>query len=486
MVPQYLLDYIIKTKLVARHHTKVTRGTVYVLAAIDTSNGVEYVTQAAKNGAKYAVVDYTLYKKVEWKFDSCQVVPVENTKLFWAFAASLLYCEVPCKIIAVTGTSGKSSVAYICAQIAAKLKQKSLYIGTLGAITMSDRISTKIADTLTTPDIMDLRRMLSGNACDYACLEVSSHALTQHRVDFLPIHVAGFTNLSPEHLDYHQDMESYYRAKERLFTNYQIKNFVWNADNEYSKRLADACKTGNIITYGKGKASLQLVDYVSGNSIRISYEGKTYDLQWKILGKYNAYNFMCAVGMLLLSGFQLDEILAVAHDVSLPEGRMEKIIVNNIEVYIDYAHKPDALQEVLKALQEYREANAKGKIWAVFGCGGDRDIQKRPLMGKIASDLADKVIVTDDNPRSEAPELIRQQIIEGTKGEVYNIGDREKAIEFAIRKSEQNDLILIAGKGHEKNQIVGDAIIQFSDAAVVRNIKKCYMRKDYNVRTNNE
>lgn len=463
MVPQYLIDYILKTKNVARHHEKVTSGAVYVLASVEQN--AFYVQQAIKNGARYAIVSRYLHQRVEYENTDCEIILVDDPAKFWAYAASLIYKTLPQIVTTVTGTSGKTSVAHMYAQAAAILRQKALYIGTLGATKIGQK-EEKIADTLTTPDILELRKILSESGCEYACIESSSHGIDQRRIDYIPFTVAAFTNLAPEHLDYHGDIETYFNAKKRLFTDYNTDNLTLNSDDHYSQKLIEICQDKNVITYGKN-GNLQLINYNPGHNFELKFNDKIYKIDCKILGIFNIYNILCVIGMLTQSGFYIDEVVSIVHKLKLPNGRMEKIVKNNLEVFIDYAHKPNALEAVLQSLVEYRDANNKEQLWIVFGCGGDRDKEKRSIMGEIAGRLADKVVITDDNPRHEDPKNIRNSIIDGIKGDYIEIADRQLAIEYAIQSAGENDIVLVAGKGHEKYQIIGSEKIEFSDIDVI-------------------
>lgn len=467
MIPQHLIDYISKTKNVARHHEKVTEGAVYILASVEQNTF--YLEKAIMNGAYYAVVNREIQSKIDCDNSNCEIIPVENPAKFWAFAASLIYPTLPAVITTVTGTSGKTSVAHMYSQAAAILDQKALYIGTLGAIEIGAK-QTKIADTLTTPDILDLRKILSESNCKYVCIESSSHGIDQHRIDYIPFKVAAFTNLAPEHLDYHKSIDAYFDAKKRLFTDYNIENVVLNSDDRYSQKLIEICKNKNVITYGKN-GNLQLIEYNPGNNFKLKFNNKYYIIDCNIPGIFNIYNILCVIGILLQTGFNIEVILQVINRLSLPGGRMEQIIKNKLEIFIDYAHKPNALEAVLQSLVEYKNSNNKGQLWVVFGCGGNRDAEKRELMGKIADRFADKIIVTDDNPRHEDPKNIRNAIISGIKSDYIEIYDRQLAIEYTIKHADANDIILVAGKGHEKHQIIGDQKFKFCDAEVVKQTK---------------
>lgn len=470
MIPQYLVDYIVNSRCVTRQHSQVSHGYVYVLVTRDLfkDTAMQYIEEALSSGAKYIVISNDLYMTLNF-IDEVHIIPVENVAKVWGFIASLLYKDMPHIIVGITGTSGKTSIAYMYSQMMAMLKKECLYVGTLGAMIIKSDLSVDhIENTLTTPDAMDLHRILNGY--DNACIEVSSHGIDQNRIHYIPFTVAGFSNLSHEHLDYHHNIENYYKVKESFFLNYNVQKFVLNTDDFYSRRIIDQLSDENVLTYGSAaNASLMLIDYLPSKMIIFSYEDQIYSIRTNILGEYNIYNFLCAIGMMLQSGFTINEILRVASNVKLPEGRLEKIVVNGKNVFIDYAHKPDALKKVLIALRELNDAS---NIWTVFGCGGNRDSEKRPIMGQIASELSDVVIVTDDNPRNELPEKIRKEIISGISScKYFEIENRKTAIKYAVNNAKKNDIILIAGKGHEKYQIIGNQMIEFSDCDIVKSMQ---------------
>jgi UDP-N-acetylmuramoyl-L-alanyl-D-glutamate--2,6-diaminopimelate ligase len=485
-IPQHIFEYIRHNKRVARHHMDITNASVYILAStnVSTSDALKYVNNAIDKKAKYVILDEKIYQQIIYLVEPSQteIYQVKNSKLIWAIAASYIYHNIPQYINAVTGTSGKTSVAYIYAQISSIIKEKSGYIGTLGVIEM---LSTnynninieKLDDTLTTPDAMDLRRFLSlfyDKKCQYVCIEASSHGIEQHRIDTIPFTAAAFTNLSPEHLDYHTNMDEYYNAKARLFTELLANGsfVIINIDDEHGRKLINDInklnKKFHIITYGKNiSATIKLIDFKPGQSFDIEYNHQKITIKSSILGEYNIYNILCAYGLLIANEFSIDEIINATPHIVLPIGRMTKLQnhKNTPDIYIDYAHKPEALRSVLKALCEYKNKNYKKNLWVVFGCGGDRDKVKRPLMGKIAAEFADIVIVTDDNPRYENPSTIRRQIISGinNNNKYIEINDRKKAIEHVIQNMLVDDILLIAGKGHEKYQIIQDERIECCD-----------------------
>jgi UDP-N-acetylmuramoyl-L-alanyl-D-glutamate--2,6-diaminopimelate ligase len=484
MIPQKPLEYITSTGLMARDHRKVQPGSVFFVCSKDmpVEEALFFLEQARLAGAIYSLVDCELYNRLLGKFDLDFLVPVDNATLCWSYLAKLLYPSQLENAVAITGTSGKTTVSWLYSQMIAQLKGECLYIGTLGAYNLyADGAKNKIADSLTTPDALDLSEILSNNK-GYGCLEASSHGLDQDRLAYLKFTAGCFINLSLDHLDYHRSMTNYFKAKKKLFD--LTDKAVINQDGKYGKLLIKDLPQHKIITYGsQGKGDLQLIRVHPGKNVTLKYQNNYYDFPLSLLGKFNCENFTAAVALLLMNDFKIEDIQAISENLTLPRGRLTKIS-NKPEIYIDYAHKPDALEKVLKALQEYKNFNNKGALWLVFGCGGSRDMTKRVVMGSIAARYADKIIVTDDNPRHEMAYEIRSTIIRGIVNEsneaiYYNIENRRTAIEFVIMEAESNDMILIAGKGHETYQQIQDKKYRFSDincakAAVRRRHKKAH------------
>jgi UDP-N-acetylmuramoyl-L-alanyl-D-glutamate--2,6-diaminopimelate ligase len=393
-----------------------------------------------------------------------------------ALIASRFYPAQPATIAAVTGTSGKTSAVQFLRQIWQQLGHKSAAIGTLGII--GDGIERY--GSLTTPDAIslhdDMQMLANEKQITHAAIEASSHGLDQYRLDGLKISYAAFTNLSRDHLDYHKDMADYFRAKSRLFSEVLQPNgvAVLNADVlEYAK-LKDVCKARGIrtISFGTRKeADLCLstgMEDASGQKLQLVFEGKSYDVHINLAGAFQGLNVLCAAALAHASGESMDKIISVLPKLQGVRGRMELIgTYNNARVYVDYAHKPDALENVLNTLRP----STRGKLVVVFGCGGGRDKGKRPIMGEIAARLADTVIVTDDNPRMEEPAAIRAEILAAAKG-AKEIADRAEAIKSAVSNLQPNDTLVIAGKGHEPGQLVGTETLPFDDAEQARQAMK--------------
>ncbi len=394
-------------------------------------------------------------------------------RLALSYLAKAFFKMQPEVLIAVTGTNGKSSVVSIVRQLWELLGYQAASFGTVGLETNCKLSNLPPVPALTTYDSVSffcLLQSLAQAEINHVVFEASSHGLNQCRIHGSQIEVAGFTNLTQDHLDYHQTMEDYFQAKVKLFTEILPtgKTAVLNADSPYTERLqAMMVKQGiHVLTYATHTAADLLASKIKiqGSSITfdLEYKGTTYsDIVLNLSGAFQVENTLCAIGMLIASGTALSKILPIVSQLKSVAGRMELIgsTPNGALVYVDYAHTPDALERALKSLR----AHTTSSVWVVFGCGGDRDNLKRPLMGKIASDLADIIIVTDDNPRSENPASIRQQILSECSSKAHEIADRHQAIAYAIAHLEKGDTLLIAGKGHETGQIIENKIYPFSD-----------------------
>jgi UDP-N-acetylmuramoyl-L-alanyl-D-glutamate--2,6-diaminopimelate ligase len=387
-----------------------------------------------------------------------------------ALMAARFFAAQPDRIVAVTGTSGKTSVADFTRQIFAALGRKAASLGTIGVV----KPDGSVYGSLTTPDPVALHRTLSELAAEgvtHVAFEASSHGLDQHRLDGVRIQAAAFTNLGRDHLDYHPDMESYLAAKLRLFAELLPASgtAVVNADVAETEGVMAAARSRGaaIMSVGLAGETLRLEELAAdgfAQRMRIRHGGNSYNVRLPLLGAYQASNALLAAGLAIATGEAADRVFAALETLQGVKGRLE--IAGEVRgglVVIDYAHKPDALAAALDALRPF----APGRLVCVFGCGGDRDKGKRPIMGQIAAAKADAVIVTDDNPRSEKPEAIRAEILAGATGAI-EIGDRAEAIRTAVRGLSKGDVLLVAGKGHETGQIVGSKVLPFSDHEAVR------------------
>ncbi|CAA7622536.1 UDP-N-acetylmuramoyl-L-alanyl-D-glutamate--2, 6-diaminopimelate ligase [Candidatus Terasakiella magnetica] len=394
-----------------------------------------------------------------------------NPRRRFALMAAAFHGLQPQTMVAVTGTNGKTSTALFHRQIMKSLGLRSAAIGTLGII----------ADDwpnpggLTTPDpvaLHDTLARLARHGVSHACMEASSHGLDQYRLDGVRLQAAAFTNLTRDHLDYHQDMASYAAAKQRLFTEVLPHGAVAviNTDADGADTLTAACGARGlrVLTYGKAGGDIHLIASTPtplGQDLRLQVMGMPAAIHLRLAGLFQAYNAMAALGLALATGADRAEALdALEHLEGVP-GRLQKVAerANGAAIYVDYAHTPDALETVLTALRPH----VVRRLVAVFGCGGDRDPGKRPQMGAIACRLADAMIVTDDNPRSEDPAAIRTAILAACCGAI-EIADRREAIRTAAQGLQRGDLLVIAGKGHETGQIIGGAILPFDDAEEAR------------------
>jgi len=375
-------------------------------------------------------------------------------------------------VVGVTGTNGKTTVAWLVAQCAAMLDERCGYLGTLG----SGVDELTIAEGMTTPPAVELHGQLAGfvdAGADWAAIEVSSHALAQHRVDGVRFEAALFTNLTRDHLDYHRDMETYFESKARLFLECAPRYRIINLDSEYGARLAAMCGQ-DVVTastrfdrVANGRPYVFVRSVVAterGSDIRFASSWGDGRFLLPLPGDFNVANAALVLALMLVKGVSLDAACEVLENVTAPPGRMQRVPGEGPSVYVDYAHTPHALEVALHALR----AHCRGKLWCVFGCGGNRDAGKRPQMGRIAERLADRIVITSDNPRHESPQAIIGDIVAGliASHRATVIEERAAAIAWAIREAAPSDVILVAGKGHENYQQVGDERRPFSDAAL--------------------
>ncbi len=438
---------------------KVTHNCIYVAIKGTSFNGEDFINEALAKGAAVVITENAAHTNM--------AVVVENARKTLAELASAFYKTKPENIVMVTGTNGKTSVAFFYKQIFEYLGYKTASIGTLGVV--SNFFHHKQEGTLTSPDSLTLNYLLAElhkNGITHVAIEASSHGLDQYRVDYIPIKAAAFTNLTQDHLDYHKNMEEYFCAKARLFSELLQDGIgVLNSDITEYHALSGLCEKK--INYGKSADDLALL-YFENSKICFKYKDNEYTAQTKLNGEFQAYNLLAAIGLALETGASIDEMVRVIPRIDAAPGRLELIATkdNGARIFLDYAHTPDAL---LNALQNLRKECA-GKLHILFGCGGDRDKDKRPKMGAIASAHADYVYVTDDNPRYEDPAEIRRQILAAAPN-ALDFGDRKMAIKYAIARLEEGDILLVAGKGHETYQIIRDEKAYFSDAEeIIRNV----------------
>jgi len=441
----------------------------FLFAAVPGSkiDGLTFLPQAVDRGAVAIMAESVPSAPLPYRV---ALVNVPNVRRALALAAAKFYPRQPSTIAAVTGTSGKTSVAAFTRQIWTALGHAAASIGTIGVVTPAG----EEYGALTTPDPVELHRIvdrIAGEGITHLAIEASSHGLDQHRLDGLRVGIAGFTNISRDHLDYHGTLEAYRRAKLNLFRNLVKADgvaVIW-ADHTFAAEVADAARDRGlrIIEVGRTARDIRLISSAAGEIsqvLSLEHEGVKYQVRLPLVGAFQVENALVAAGQAIADGGDAAAVFAALEGLVGAKGRLELVgRKSGAPIFVDYAHKPDALAKALDALRPY----ASGRLVVLFGAGGDRDAGKRPLMGAIAAAKADRVIVTDDNPRSEDPGAIRAAILAGAPGAV-EIGDRNEAIRRAVAELEAGDLLLIAGKGHETGQIIGQKVVPFSDHEAVR------------------
>ncbi len=446
-------------------------GENFVFFALSGSkaDGAVFAAQAVARGAVAIVGQH--------KVDVAPAIFIEvsDARRSLALAAACFYQQQPETIVAITGTSGKSSVAAFTRQIWLALGFRAASLGTIGLVAPSG----EVYGSLTTPDPVSLHKTLDELARDgvsHLAFEASSHGLDQRRLDGVRLAAGAFTNLSRDHLDYHPDMDSYLAAKVRLFDTLLQPGqaAVINADSDVADKVVAACEARGLrlLTVGRTGEAIKLLEMQPedfATALTLEHNGKTFSVRLPLAGDFQVQNALVAAGLVLATGGLADQVFAALEKLEGASGRLELVgRRNDAPIFVDYAHKPDALDKVLRTLRPL----ARNKLIVVFGCGGDRDKGKRPIMGELAARLADEVIVTDDNPRSENPNHIRAEILAGARGvsgaKIEEIGDRARAIAAGVAALREGDVLLVAGKGHETGQIVGDRILPFSDQESVR------------------
>jgi UDP-N-acetylmuramoyl-L-alanyl-D-glutamate--2,6-diaminopimelate ligase len=449
----------------------------YLFAALPgtRADGSTFIADAVRRGAAAVLAPTGVDAAAITADAGGRAVPVltdADPRRRLARIAARFYAGQPATVAAVTGTNGKTSVVWFVHQIWRALGRRAAGLGTLGLV----RGAHLHPGNLTTPDPVALHRTLAELASDgvsHLAMEASSHGLDQRRLDGVRIASAGFTNLSRDHLDYHCSEAAYLAAKLRLFDTLvgADGSAVINADATHSAAVirAAAARGLRLIRYGRSGEELRLTERTpapgGGQRLVVAAAGRDEFVHLPLVGDFQAMNALCAAGLAWACGEDLGAVLAALAHLDPVPGRLERVACSRAgaPVYVDYAHTPDALAAVLATLRPWCE----GRLWVVFGCGGDRDAGKRAEMGGVASALADRVVVTDDNPRSEDPAAIRAQVLAGCS-DAKEIGDRGQAIVAAIEALQATDVLVIAGKGHETGQIVGDRVVPFDDRAFAR------------------
>lgn len=443
------------------------------------NDGANFIQDVVNIGVKAIIIDHKSkfdYQNFLQKNPQTVLIISNSFELLIDFL-KIFYKPLPTNIYAITGTNGKTSSVEFVRQILDFMGKKSASIGTLG-VNCDNEIKNQIQNSsLTTPDIVSLYKslfLLKKHQIDDVAIEVSSIGLEQKRVAGLNISVGAFTNFTQDHLDYHQDMQSYFTCKMLLFSNVlKLNDFaILNSDIEEFSVIEEISKKNNlkIISYGF-KAKNLILKKIEQQKVTFSYQNNIYEFDFLLSGDFQVFNILCALACVLaknqLNDQQIKNLLPNFKKLKSSLGRMQKVaeLKNKAQVFIDFAHSPDALENILKLAKKLTSA----RICLLFGCGGDRDQKKRPLMAEIACRLSDLVIVTDDNPRTEDPAMIRKQIISKCNiDKTIEIADRKDAIIKAVQLLQDNDILILAGKGHEKYQIIGSSKIEFDEEKIVK------------------
>ena len=446
-------------------HRKVAPGTVFGAFRGSRFNGEDFIADAVSAGAVAVVA------RPDVEVEGAAHVAAEEPRREFARLAARFFKPFPTTVIAVTGTNGKTSNVELTRQLWRMAGHHAASIGTLGVTTADDQVTTG----LTTPDIVTFLANMAGLAREgvtHAAFEASSHGLSQYRTEGLPVQAAAFTNFTRDHLDYHLTMEAYFEAKMRLFSEVLEPDgtaVIW-ADDPKSTEVVKRCEERGLrrLTVGTRGETLRLIERVPtqlGQRLTIEAEGRSHAVNIPLIGAYQAANVMTAAGLVLATGGDVEQTFGNLSRVQPVRGRLERAVITRggAPVYVDYAHTADAIESAIEALRPH----ARGRLITVFGAGGDRDVGKRPEMGEVAARLSDLVIVTDDNPRSEDPAAIRRNILAGAP-DAREVAGRREAIAVAVAEAGADDIILLAGKGHEQGQIIGDQVLPFDDVLVAR------------------
>ena len=452
----------------------VKEGALFIAVKGVLSDGVDYVDKAIEQGAAVIVVNEI---KEDWKkFSDVCFIQVEDTRSFLRLLVER-YFDKPSQninMIGITGTNGKTTISYLTESILHEAESSCSIVGTINY-----RIAERVLPANnTTPGLIQMQKLLSyivEEGIENCVMEVSSHALDQGRVDLIDFDVAVFSNLTSDHLDYHKTRDNYFAAKAKLFTELSSDaHAIINIDDDHGRKLFSKTDA-KIITYGiHNKADVMARDVqldIENTQFKIAFPDGEISINSVLVGEYNVYNMLAAAAASYVQGINPDKIKKGIEHLKCVPGRLEKISLGqDYSIFIDYAHTEDALHNVMTAIRNTCDA----KIICVFGCGGDRDASKRAKMGQVASTLADFTVVTSDNPRSENPQTIINQIVEGFETESYKtVVNREEGIREALAMAQTGDVVLIAGKGHEDYQVFKDQTIQFDEKSIIRNYILC-------------
>ncbi len=452
---------------------KVRPGYIYAALPGQKFDGHAFIKDAVTNGAVAVLCSVDTDSK-GLELGNVPVLKAENTRLAFAKLAAQFFGAAPENIVAITGTNGKTSVVHYTRGIWQALGLKAASLGTLGVESpgrVSDGRMTTLDPANLHAELLDLQAV----GVTHLAMEASSHGLDQYRLDGVHLKSAAFTNLTQDHLDYHEDMETYFKAKKRLFTELLDKDnaAVINADDPYGAKLIKILKDAghkNIVSYGKDSSNSIAITNIEptneGQNITIKIGDVQKSVTIDMVGAFQTYNLCAAIGLVMsATNVKIEDILETLPILSAPRGRLQNLKGHKkgAGVFVDYAHTPDALSHILRSLR----VHTKNKLIVVFGCGGDRDKGKRPKMAKIACDHADHVIITDDNPRHEEPSQIRRELVAACP-KAEDIGNRAYAIHKAVRMAGEGDIVVIAGKGHERGQIIGDNVYPFDDLVITQ------------------
>jgi len=434
---------------------KVKQGDTFIAIKNVTRDGHDYIPMAIANGAAKVIVEKGDYE--------VETVKVKDTRQYLKEYLYKNYYSIfkDMTLIGVTGTNGKTTIGYMIYQMLTMLNHPCAYMGTIGFYYCQQYIPM----VNTTPDVdvlYDLFLKAKEAGCQTLVMEVSSHALDKERIYGLEFDEVAFTNLTQDHLDYHKTIENYAKAKQKLFKKTRNDRIaIINGDDPYADYFSLDHNHNVKISDTQGDVIVKNIEFSHlGTSFMFDYKGKEYHTHIHMVGRYNVYNYLTAMLLIYHLGYSIEDILLLNDRLKAPKGRMELIVYKTNGIFVDYAHTPDAVENVLNSALEFK----KGRIITIVGCGGDRDTTKRPIMGKKACSKSDLVIVTSDNPRTENPQKIIDDILKGIQSDNYVvIPDRKDAIAYGMKELKENDILMILGKGHEDYQILGTTKVHFSD-----------------------
>jgi len=467
------LNNLSNYKKITDNSKEVEPHSIFVAIKGHSRDGHDFIESSIKNGATLVIADarYVGDRSVS---DGVELVVVEDSKVAFGELASKIY-SLPKRIVGVTGTNGKTSVTYFYKQILEILGESVASIGTLGVISSNNPDYFQKFETLTTPGISRmyfLLDQLSQNNVDNVIVEVSSHGLHQQRMSGIKFSMGVFTSFSQDHLDYHKTMDEYLKAKLILFSEELPYGSVAviNSDMDVSSEVIDLCKNKGhkVFTYGEKGEYIKILSiefYSNASRVKFELEGELIEIDIPVIGAFQMHNILCALTIAIQSGYDKDKCIKTLGKLHSVPGRMQLVKEN---IIVDYAHTDDAL---LKAMLAIKDIMKSGRLIVLFGCGGDRDKKKRKLMGEVVNKVADLAIVTDDNPRTEDPSEIRQEIMQYCNKAV-EVDGRKEAIKKALELKKKEDFLLIAGKGHENYQIIGTKKFPFDDTEIVKELLK--------------